>query len=231
MYIFLLAPQTLASYFFLFLWKCPFTLTLLLNGDKRTNTQRQVEITSSTAKEQKGIDDLQQQITDDQSKHVNGGVAFWSGCLERCGMGLFAAKEPLNKNLLINILLVKSLQVTFHWLWCLTSYLHQRADWRSLSCLLQSLWPDRSVSRNATERFTAHRPEEICCLRAWSIRCSLFNYLWLEAGGYFSSDCFNILYKLATYFFHSLLKQMLLHEFFTTGSSTAFVHTGHYNQH
>ncbi len=32
-----------------------------------------------------------------------------------------------------------------------------------------------------------------CYLRAWSVRCSLFCYLWLKAGGYVSWDNFNIL--------------------------------------
>ncbi len=65
---------------------------------------------------------------------------------------------------------------------------HWWGDWRLLFCLLQWLCPVRSVSGNDTKHFTARRLEEtICFSRAWSIRSSLFHYLWLEAGGYFLS--------------------------------------------
>ncbi len=41
---------------------------------------------------------------------------------------------------------------------------------------------------------SAHRLEEtICCLKAWSIYCSLFCCLWLEAGECFSLNNYNIL--------------------------------------
>ncbi len=73
---------------------------------------------------------------------------------------------------------------------------HLRGDWRLLFCPLQCFSQVRLVSRNAMKCFTAHRPEEtICCfLRAWSIHCLLSYCLWLEAGGYFSLDNFNILW-------------------------------------
>ncbi len=100
---------------------------------------------------------------------------------------------------------LKSLRRTFNWLWnslnlkLMHHSLHHKwdyqwGDWRFKSCHSQRLWPVRSVSRNSTKRFTAHRPEEtICCSRAWAIHCSHFYHLWSEAGGYVSSGNFSIL--------------------------------------
>ncbi len=118
---------------------------------------------------------------------------------------------------------------------------HQWGDCGLLSCLFQCLCSVRSVSRNATKCFTAHRPEEtICCLRAWSIRCSLFYYPWLEAGGYVSLDNFNSLcfwlkgfcankWCVSVTLFHN--KMLMPDKFFTTVSSNALVRTRCYNQH
>ncbi len=118
---------------------------------------------------------------------------------------------------------------------------HRWGHWRKLSCLLQRLCPILSIIGNTTKRFTAHRPEEtICCLRARSIRCSLFYYPWLEAGGYVSLDSFNSLcfwlkgicankWCVSITLFHN--KMLMLDKFFTTVSSNALVHTRCYNQH
>ncbi len=61
-----------------------------------------------------------------------------------------------------------------------------------------------------------------------------FFYLWLEAGGYFSLNNFNILLLWQNWycaFFHSFSKQMLaLDKIFMTESSTVFVHMQCYNQ-
>ncbi len=88
----------------------------------------------------------------------------------------------------------KSLRGTFSWFWISLKRDHQRADWRSLSCPLQCLCLVRSVSRNATKHLTAHRPQgTICCLWAWSIRCSLFCSPCSKTGRDFSLGHFNIL--------------------------------------
>ncbi len=85
----------------------------------------------------------------------------------------------------------------------------------------------------------AHTLDEmICCLWALSIDCSFF-FNYLEAGGYFSLDNFNILclwpkrcYANNWRFFHSLQRQMLaLGKSFPTASSAAFIHMRRHSQH
>ncbi len=98
-----------------------------------------------------------------------------------------------------------------------------------------------SVSGNTMKNFAAHRPEEmICSLGERPICFSLFHYLWLEAGGYFSRDNFSLLFLKPNWYFAnkwrvsfpSPSKQMYpLDKIFTAVSSTAFVHTWRYNQH
>ncbi len=87
---------------------------------------------------------------------------------------------------------------------------------------------------------SAHRLDEtICCLQAWLICCSLFYYLWLEAGGCFSTDKFNIKCLWPNWYcankqlvsFILFQNRCLLKKILTTESSTAFVHMGCYNQH
>ncbi len=123
---------------------------------------------------------------------------------------------------------VKSLQGTFNGLWSRLS--HRLPGGRLLSCPLQCLCVARSVSRTVTKRFTAHRPEEtICCLRARSICCCHFYYLWLEEGGDFSLDHFNILclwlyWNCANKFCVSLTQMLRLDKIFRTVSSTVFFH-------
>ncbi len=92
------------------------------------------------------------------------------------------------------------------------------------------------VSRNAPKHIT-----QIFGLWTWSIHCSLFYHLWLEAGWYFfflrlfQYFVFMAEFVLCKYvmcFFHSLPKQMfVLDKIFTTVSSTHFGYTCCYNQH
>ncbi len=91
-------------------------------------------------------------------------------------------------------------------------------------------------AKNPTKNFMAHRPEEtICCLQAWSIHCSLSYSLWLEAGGEFSLDNFNILCL-----FHKILDFVQVSGVFCVFHSLQdlydskqchFCHKWHYNQH
>ncbi len=128
--------------------------------------------------------------------------------------------------------------------WYLTSYLHQQMR-PSASRLevtsLRYLWAVRSVSRNATKCFTAHRLEEtICCLRAWSICC--FPFSVSMAGGrrmfffILSKCCGNgqtgtVQISDVLLSVPSKTNRSALHKIFTTVSSPAFVHTHYYNQH
>ncbi len=76
------------------------------------------------------------------------------------------------------------------------SSLHQqmRPSARRLEIIILSFTKPLPGLLSQLKHFMARRPEEtICCLQAWSIRCSLFCHLWLVAGGYFSLDNFNIL--------------------------------------
>ncbi len=103
--------------------------------------------------------------------------------------------ETLNSSCLqvLLILLVFSFKVpwvTSNWFWVslnliLMSHVLPPSANETISTL-RCLCPVRSVSRNTMKRFMAHRPKRpFFCLRAWSISCSLFYSLWLEAGGDF----------------------------------------------
>ncbi len=103
----------------------------------------------------------------------------------------------------------------------------QQSDWRSLSCLLQSLCPVSSVRENTTKRFTAHRSKETRMIDP------LFTFycLWCGAVGYFSLGNFNSLSLRLNWYCankwhvcHSPPKQILeLDKIFTIEGITIFV--------
>ncbi len=69
---------------------------------------------------------------------------------------------------------LKSVWRTFNWFWSLTSHLQIRPSARRLEITFLSCIMPLPLSQRK-KCFTARKHEEvICCLRAWSICCSLF---------------------------------------------------------
>ncbi len=108
---------------------------------------------------------------------------------------------------------------------------HRRADWRSLPVCYDVF--ARSAQSAETRWNTAHRPKRRFVVYEHDRSAVLFFTLcgWKQEEIFLHFISIFCVYG-QTGFFHSLPEQMFATDkIFTTGSSTALVHMGRYNQH